>query len=50
MMNELKQKTITALNKQVGLLIEGGVSFQDAELAVKAIEALTELLNALHEG
>lgn len=46
-MDELKEKTITALTKQVELLGKDGISPGDVQTAVSAMSALTGLLYVL---
>lgn len=46
-MDELHDKTIAALKKQLELLNKDGVSFAELELAIKAIATLSALLTAL---
>lgn len=46
-MNDLKEKTIAALAKQVELLCKDGVSSGEMQNAVSAVSALTGLLSVL---
>ena len=43
----LKEKTIAALEKQVELLLQGGLSDSQVESACKTIMTLTNLLTAV---
>ena len=45
-MDDLREKTIAALKKQIGLLSKDGVSSAEKEAAINAISALTKLLVA----
>lgn len=43
----LKETTIAALEKQVGLLLQSGVPGSQVEAACKAVEVLTGLLTVI---
>lgn len=49
-MNDLQEKTIAALEKQVELLSKDGVSQANQDSAIEAILALTGLLREIKYG